>query len=282
MGWTNIPCPKIGGVDVSWDTCLRCEDADKAPECPAWVIRHDLAPRPVTPGSYHVTELYDLRRSFFERTHDYSASWDEYALDFWIGKAAHAYLEQSYLRKWHDELPEGSKGIEREWRERYYSWNLGDDIRVVGSPDLLDLLHIPRVLHEFKTYGTIKFLLKRNEPEPEHVFQAQTYVKLIEELRPFDRPDIVRITYLAKAKLPRPIFTGKGMIIPNGNGKDGKPERRYLEFNLAAEATKDVPERARGLDAALRDNVVPNGHCAEWKCDGCHHAKECASRGWTS
>jgi len=257
MVWNLIPCPKKK-ADITFDECLKCSDAQKAPECPLWAIRQVLRPRPLEAHTYHVTELFNTRYAYYARTRSHGEFWDGSALDFWFGKAAHVYIQESF--------PQAS-------REVFVWWNLGD-VKIIGSIDAFDPVH--QTLYEFKTYSTVKFQLQRNEPEPEHVFQVQTYVKLAEMSQPWLVPKEIKIIYMAKAKLPRPIITEKGKrIIPIP-----ETEQRYLEFTLKPDPPKDLEARARELDLALTKRKPPNRPCTEWKCKGCHYREQCEKDGW--
>ncbi|MEM3646601.1 MAG: PD-(D/E)XK nuclease family protein [Thermofilum sp.] len=253
--WNRIPCPKQG-KEISFDECLQCLDYEKHEDCPLWIIRKTLEPRSLEAHTYHVTELTNPRKAYYSRLHSHVQGWADSALDYWFGKAAHAFIQQSFPAS---------------QREIFVWWNLGD-VKIVGSIDAYD--HIHRVLYEFKTYATIKFLLQRNAPEPEHVYQAQSYVKLAEMSIPSIRPEVIKIVYLAKSRLPRIMRNGRRTIM------EENVEQRYKEFTLKPEPPEDLEKRARMLDEALEKRRPPTMKCSEWMCKECEYRKYCQEDGW--
>jgi hypothetical protein len=254
--WNRIPCPKTGR-EISFEECLGCMDSVKHEDCPLWVIRKSLAPRAVEPHVYHVTELTNPRKAYYSRLHSVCSDWSGSALDYVFGKAMHSFIQQ---------------GLPAEQREIFVWWNLGD-VKIVGSIDAYDYVH--RVLYEFKTYATIKFILERNQPEPEHVYQAQAYVKLAQMSNPSINPEKIKIVYLAKARLPKvTIIEGRKRITRD------EAEQRYKEFTLDPDPPEDLADRARMLDEALEKRKPPKMRCSEWMCRECEYRKHCEEDGW--
>jgi len=247
MVWSLIPCPKKNRELITWTECLKCTDDEKDESCPLWSIRQDLAPRQTQAHTFHVTELTNPRKAYYERTEGHAEGWDEKAIDFFVGRAVHNYIQTKYAA---------------QERELFCWWDLGD-IRIIGSADRVDIQH--GILFEYKTYATLAFLLERNKPEDDHVYQAQSYIELLKHSHPWIKVKKIKIVYIAKAKEPS-VF-----------GRE--QPARYKEFVLEPKPPEDLVERARMLDAALEKRKPPKMKCADWMCKLCGYAAKCKEAG---
>lgn len=245
MVWSRIPCPKRNGQEVTFSECLNCSDEEKAAECPLWSIRKTFMPRMTDDHIYHASELPYPRFSYYNRTLGHSAFWDEYSFDLWFGSAGHEYIQ---------------KGFPKAQCEIFVYWDLGD-IKIVGSIDAYDPIH--RILFEFKTIKSLYFVLKRDQPEEDHLLQAQIYVKLAEMSQPWIRPEKIKIIYVAKIRLD-----------------SARAEQRYKEFTLKPDPPQDLAESARSLDRAFVTGTPPKSKCPAWKCKECKYHKKCEEDGW--
>jgi len=240
MGWDRIKCPAKG--EISFDQCFACDDVQATSNCPLLAIRTTMEPRPVRPGEYHVTELTNIRHAFFERTISYAKAWDE-ALDFWWGTAAHKHIQSRY----------GKTEI-----EIFLSFTTQQGLRIVGSADVVDIRQ--GFLLEIKTYATTRFILMRNVPEEDHLFQAQSYYALGMRIKPwlFSRVRSIKIPYLSKTK---------------------SAEHRVVNFDAEPCNVNDqlanLSARAKELDEALKKGIPPSRKCTAWLCNLCEFQEEC-------
>ena len=244
MVWSIIECPKLK-KDILWVDCLKCTDDEKDESCPLWAIRHYFYPRQPEAHVFHISELVSPRYAYYNRTQGYREGWEK-PFDFFIGTGVHNYLQSMYPAQ-ECELP--------------CSWDLGD-VKIIGRADRVDFK--TGILYEFKTYATIAFVLQRNAPEPDHVFQVQSYVELLKHSHPWIKVNAVKIILIAKTK---------------DTYKVGFDER-YKEFTLKPDPPKDLVDRARALDVALETRIPPDYHCTEWHCKTCPYAKKCKEDGF--
>jgi hypothetical protein len=107
MVWSHMVCPLKKGkqhpeAHVTFDECLLCMDHEKAPDCPVWELRWQLlGRRPIRPNTYHVTEITNPRRSYFDRIHDYSEMWDQ-VWDYFFGHAVHSHIQETFPRPYRE------------------------------------------------------------------------------------------------------------------------------------------------------------------------------------
>jgi len=248
MVWSHMVCPLKKGkqhpeAHVTFDECLLCMDNEKAPDCPVWELRWQLlGRRPSRLGTYHVTEAVHPRRAYYDRIHDYSQMWDE-VWDYFFGHAVHSHIQETYPRP---------------YREIYVTQDFtrgNEKITLLGGIDAYDPAQ--RVVLEFKTYATLDFAA-RDEPESDHVYQAQAYVAMAKTSKPWLVVDKIRLVYLAKTRSHRGIA-------------------RYREFLIEPKAPEDLEARAWALHDALQGGQpAPAQRCTPWVCRFCPHIGMCA------
>jgi hypothetical protein len=248
MVWSHMVCPLNKGKQhpdshVTFDECLSCMDDAKATSCPVWELRQQLlSRRAVQSRVYHVTEITNPRRSFYERLNDYSEVWDD-VWDFFFGHAVHNKVQENYPKA---------------YREIFLRqpFTRGDErIELIGSVDAYDSHQ--GMLLEFKTYATLDYSFDSTKPEVDHEYQAQTYAGMAAACTPWLRPKKIRVIYLAKTRSHRGIA-------------------RYREFLLDPNPPTDVEERAWQLHDAFKSNTPPARRCATWMCKFCKHITKCA------
>jgi len=181
MTWHWIPCPKKNGAKVTWMECLACKDYEKHPSCPLRAIRLDAYPRQYEYGRYHVTELENPRRSYFEREIQYSKEWRSY-WSLFFGRAVGFYVESLYAQH----------KTEVELEIDY------GDFKVVGHADIIDEDY--GAVLEIKCYHTLRHIIRRGEADPRHEFQARAYYTMLKHAKPYIAKDIkkVRVIYFGR------------------------------------------------------------------------------------
>lgn len=247
MVWSHMVCPLKKGkqhpeAHVTFDECLSCMDNEKAPECPVWELRWQLlGRRPIRPNTYHVTEITNPRRAYFDRIHDYSEMWDQ-VWDYFFGHAVHSHIQETFPRP---------------YREIYVTQEFTraeEKITLVGGIDAYDPAQ--HVVLEFKTYATLDFAA-RDEPEVDHVYQSHTYVGMAKVSKPWLVADKIRLVYLAKTRSHRGIA-------------------RYREFLMDPKPPDDYEQRTWDLHDSLKTGQPPTRRCTPWVCRFCPHISQCA------
>ena len=243
MTWSTIPCPKKEGEEVTWVECLACDDRQKHPSCPLRKIRIDAYPRQYEIGKYHVTELPFPRYSYYNRIYKYARSWDEY-YDLLYGKALGWYIESKYAEH------------QREVTLDVPFTRDGETIRVVGHGDIVD--DDVGNVYELKFYYSLKYIVERGTPNPEHEFQVRAYYTLGLLCKPwmFNKIQKIKMIYYSKLK--------------------GRKFPRRKEFVVPLEKV-DVETNAWILHKALKTKVAPKELCPKWKCRYCPYKAICES-----
>jgi len=248
MVWSHVVCPlrkdkSLVEGQVTFDDCLECYDDKKSSDCPVWELRKALLwSRSTQDGVYHVTEITNPRRAYFERIHDYSQRWDD-RWDLFIGSAFHEKTQLNYPAHYREIFV---------WKD----YQRGDEkARLVGHIDAYDAKQ--NIIIENKTWATLDYSFDRADPEEDHAFQGQTYIMLAESCTRWLRPTKIRFAYIAKTKSRRKLA-------------------RYKEFLRDPNPPSDVEERVWDLHNALKAKMPPPRRCTTYICKMCPHIYVCA------
>jgi len=227
MPWTGVRFPD--GRIMTRQQVLTLDDLEAPDDWPVLSVREDLVKQRVPqPNTFHITELSMPRFSWFERNIDYTLDFDE-VMDRWLGRVIHQGIQWKY--------PLREVALAKVYRVEE------EDVTLQGHVDAYD----PRskILWEFKTYATLKFLLERNQPEQDHIFQVQGYYELMLENFPGMAIQKLGIWYVSKSGL---------LSSPSRNIPGLFRSHKFLlepHFNL------DMELRLRIFYRGLRDHVPP-------------------------
>lgn len=197
--WHYLYCPNRGGERVSWDTCYKCKDTEKHPTCPFLALRKDAYPRQYEEGRYHVSELGNLRMSYYERVGEpYARDWQQYN-PLLLGKALGWFIESLYKKEHHEiEL-----FLNREQCQQLTTEPLPADFKGISAHQDLHLeTEDGGVLVELKLYAFIGIMVRQRKAKPEHEQQARAYLTMGQILYPklYGTVKKVWVTYYTKAK----------------------------------------------------------------------------------
>ena len=256
MVWKSIACP-LKGEPIAWETCMACNDHDKAPECPLQQIRIDAYPRQFQIGRYHVSELWRVRNAYYDRRTMSTKSWAEY-WDLFIGKAIGWFIEAHYPKDF------GEYEFEVPLTKIVEFFGMDPDpvdaeITILGHADVVDFAN--KILLELKTTAGMEHV--QEEAKGEHKFQLLSYYLL----GLIQVPDMFR--ELRSARL---VYLGKTF-------SRGKGTRRYVEHEIPLSTPNFVAE-VRMLHVALKTGKPPNTECPSWMCRYCDGVAECQAEGW--
>ena len=248
--WSFVACPALGSY-VTLAQCLSCDDLSKHETCPLFGLRKDMIEgnRQFAPGSYHVSELMNKRKTFFDRKFDTSDAWSgRHAM--LLGTAIGWFIERGYEHSEYEFVVPLTEvvallGLEPD--------PIDGEITILGHGDIVDFT--VGVMYELKTIEVTKYVV--NEPKPEHVHQAKCYYTLgmAHEPEKFSAIKDNRISYTSRAKARR-----------------GAPA--FVEHSLGLGYVNFV-EEARTLHRAVMSDTPPPVDCPEWLCRYCDHTTKC-------
>jgi len=239
MGWKYITCPKVK-KDVSWITCLACQDPEKDRSCPMRHIRIDAYPRQYEIGRYHTSELKYPRAAYYERTVDYARPWERY-YDLLYGKAFGWFLESRYAP--HEGEVELEMSLVRD----------EEHIKILGHGDLM---HKTWGV-ELKFYYSTIYVHRAGKPSDDHIFQIQAYWTMGKKFKPWLFNDIKKLKLIYYSKM-------KGKF----------PRRKEFDVDLV-DITEELTTNAWMLHDALINHVPPAKNCPAWRCRFCSGKKKC-------
>jgi len=227
MPWTSVRFPD--GRVMSHQQVLTLDDLEAPDDWPILSVREDLVrQRPPEPSTYHVTELSMPRYSWFERNVGYTLDFDE-VMDRWLGRVIHQGIQWKY--------PLREIAVTRPYEVE------GEKVTLLGHVDAYDPK--TKILWEFKTYATLKFLLERNQPEPDHIFQVQGYYELMLESLPGIVIQKLGLWYISKSAPPSPPSRSLPGLL------------RSHRFLLEPRFNPDMELRLRIFHRSLKDRVPP-------------------------
>jgi len=252
--WKFIKCPKRDHP-ITWDECLACGNLECHESCPPLEYRRHVYEelRKYELGVYHVTELYHLRCSYYNRQLDYTAGWNN-IIDLSIGKAFHEHIQRQF-EPW-VEIP---------------VWHEYETFKIVGSIDAYDEAN--QMIIEFKTHSNLKRLVERG-PHDHHVFQVRAYYTLALQLilYPGDLAGGSRTWKASVLKASPPKRLCLWYFAREKNDPHGPCRRFFVEPMILP----DLYGRAEELHLALLTSKPPSRFkCPDWFCRFCPFWETC-------
>jgi len=152
-------------------------------------------------------------------------------MDFFIGSAIHDRVQRPY--------PKELKEV-KVWKD--YKDNIYGDFKGTGSIDMIDAKNA--MMLEIKSIMSLKWVLLRNAPLDDHVYQINTYY----EWGMYCKPEI-----FSKLKLAKIVYLCKTKYSPGG--------KRYKEFDMPLTYNADLTANIHALHKAVMTNIPPPKLC---------------------